>query len=63
MYAGKQCIKGLYSAFTEDTDLLPPYQEKLLNIRNKERVIADYIADMTDRYAMKTYHELYGFSL
>jgi len=63
MYAGKQCIKGLYSAFTEDTDLLPPYQKKLLKIRNKERVIADYIADMTDRYAMKTYHELYGFSL
>jgi len=63
MFAGKQCIKGLYSAFTEDMDLLPPYQKELFNIRNKERVIADYIADMTDRYAMKTYHEIYGFSL
>jgi len=63
MYAGKQCIKGLYTAFTEDIDLLPPHQKELFEVRNKERVIADYIADMTDRYAMKTYHEMYGFSL
>jgi dGTPase len=63
MHAGKQCIQGLYTAFTEDTDLLPPYQKELFEIRRKERVIADYIAAMTDRYAMKTYHEMYGFSL
>ncbi len=63
MYAGKQCIKGLYSAFSEDTDLLPPHQKSLFEIRNKQRVIADFIAAMTDRYAMKTYHEIYGFSL
>jgi len=63
MHAGKQCIKGLYKAFAEDQDLLPPNQKELLNVRNKERVIADYIADMTDRYAMKTYYELYGLTL
>ncbi|RRS32362.1 MAG: deoxyguanosinetriphosphate triphosphohydrolase [Epsilonproteobacteria bacterium (ex Lamellibrachia satsuma)] len=63
MHAGKQCIKGLYKAFTEDVDLLPPHQKALLEIRKKQRVIADYIANMTDRYAMKTYHEIYGLSL
>ena len=63
MYAGKQCIKGLYSAFTEDINLLPPHQKELFEVRKKERVIADYIAAMTDRYAMKTYHEVYGLSL
>jgi len=63
MYAGKRCIKGLYKAFREDENLLPPYQKELFEIRKKERVIADYIADMTDRYAMKTYHEVYGLSL
>jgi len=63
MHAGKQCIKGLYGAFTEDSDLLPLYQQELFEIRTKERVIADYIAEMTDRYAMKTYHEVYGLSL
>ena len=63
MHAGKQCIIGLYRAFREDENLLPPYQKALFDIRTKERVIADYIAAMTDRYAMKTYHEMYGFSL
>lgn len=63
MYAGKQCIKGLYKALSEDNDLLPTHQKELFEVRKKERVIADYIAAMTDRYAMKTYHEIYGLSL
>jgi dGTPase len=63
MYAGKQCIKGLYSAFTEDINLLPPHKKAFFEVRRKEGVIADYISDMTDRYAMKTYHEVYGLSL
>ena len=63
MYAGKQCIKGLYKAFREDENLLPSYQQELFDVRKKERVVADYIAAMTDRYAMKTYHEIYGLSL
>ena len=63
MYAGKLCIQGLYKAFREEDDLLPPHQKELFDVRKKERVIADYIAAMTDRYAMKTYHEIYGLSL
>ncbi len=63
MHAGKQCIRGLYRAFSEDHDLLPPHQKELFEVRTKERVISDYIADMTDRYAMKTYHEIYGLTL
>lgn len=63
MYAGKQCIKRLYVAFKEDNNLLPEHQRKLFDLRNKDRVIADYLAAMTDRYAMKTYHELYGYTL
>ncbi len=63
MHAGKQCIKGLYGAFREDKNLLPPHQKELFAVRKEERVIADYIAAMTDRYAMKTYHEIYGYRL
>jgi dGTPase len=63
MYAGKQCIRGLYSAFMDDKDLLPTRQHLLCEQRNTHRVIADYIAAMTDRYAMKTYHEIYGMGL
>ena len=63
MYAGRQCIKSLYKAFRDDNDLLPLKQKELMNIRSEERVIADYIASMTDRYALKSYHGIYGLSL
>jgi len=63
MYAGKQCIKELYRAFRDDNDLLPLKQKELMSIRNEERVIADYIASMTDRFALKRYHGIYGFSI
>jgi len=63
MYAGQQCIKGLYRAFREEKDLLPLKQKELLHRRSEARVIADYIASMTDRYALKSYHGIYGLSL
>lgn len=63
MYAGKQCIKGLFKAYVEDINLLPKKERELLLKKTKNRVIADYIASMTDRYAMNQYHELYGFGV
>jgi dGTPase len=63
MHAGKECIRALYRAFREDTDLLPSHQKALLQQRKPARVVADYIAAMTDRYALKVYHELYGIGL
>ena len=63
MYAGKECINRLYSAFMEEPNLLPQRQRQLMQIRAKHRVIADYIASMTDRFAMKCYHEIYGIKL
>ncbi|HHO42019.1 MAG TPA: deoxyguanosinetriphosphate triphosphohydrolase [Epsilonproteobacteria bacterium] len=61
MFAGKQCIRGLYKAFTQEIDLLPSRQKEILQKRQSHRVIADYIASMTDRYAIKEYHRIYGF--
>ena len=63
MYAGKQCIRGLYKAYMDDIDLLPKEKIELLEHKNRHRVVADFIADMTDRYAMKTYNELHGYTL
>ena len=60
MYAGKQAIKGLYAALMEDENMLPNYYKNLLHVRSKHRVVADYIATMSDRYAIKLYNELYG---
>ncbi len=63
MHAGKQCIRTLYSAFMEDSDLLPLRQKTELEYRGKHRVVADYIASMTDRYALKTYYDISGFDI
>jgi len=63
MHAGKVCVKALYEAFMQECELMPIHQQELLNIRAKHRVIADYIASMTDRYALKSYHEIYGIKL
>jgi len=60
MYAGKQAIKGLYNGLMEEDKMLPPYYYKQLGQRNKHRVIADYIASMSDRHALSFYNEMYG---
>ena len=60
MYAGKQAIKGLYSAMMEEEKILPQFYLKQLEQRNKHRVVADYIASLSDRYALNLYNELYG---
>ena len=60
MFAGKQAIIGLFNALMEEPKMLPPYYLNQLSLRNKHRVISDYIASLSDRYAMKLYNELYG---
>jgi len=62
MFAGKECVKFLYKAFMEEKNLLPKNTKVLLNTRVKHRVVADYIASMTDRFALKSYREIYGVS-
>ncbi|WP_201352163.1 deoxyguanosinetriphosphate triphosphohydrolase [Hydrogenimonas urashimensis] len=60
MHAGKICIENLYKAFTEDGNLLPDEYRRRLEKEKKERVIADFIAGMSDRYALMRYREVYG---
>ena len=55
----RRIIRSLFEAFMEDPRLLPPeYQCKAR--ADKARTIADYIAGMTDRYAIKEYHRLFS---
>ena len=62
--AGK-IIEALFQAFMQDTRLLPPqYQDKIRqqddgNTLSKARNIADYIAGMTDRYAIREHQRLF----
>jgi dGTPase len=55
-------VSELFQAFMDDTRLLPPqYQEKLGegSATTRARVIADYIAGMTDRYAIREHQRLF----
>lgn len=53
-------IRDLFAAFAEDPRLLPEqYQQNALK-EGMHRVIADYIAGMTDRYAVKEHRRLFA---
>lgn len=60
MYAGKQAIKGLYRGLNEEPKMMPKFYFNQFSSRKKHRVIADYIASLSDRYALSFYNEMYG---
>lgn len=54
----RRVVIGLFDAFTDDPRLLPPaYQSGDAGLQ--PRLIAHYIAGMTDRYALKEYQRLF----
>jgi dGTPase len=63
MQKGERVIRDLYAAFMADTRLLPPQDEARAQTADgperRARVIADYIAGMTDRYAIREHRRLY----
>ena len=61
MFMGKRCVRKLYECLNDEVNLLPKdLQERIQNGEKTRRVCADYIASMTDRYAVSLYQEL-GF--
>lgn len=58
---GQLIIKALFDIFIQDTRLLPEkHRAKIQANALKERVVADYIAGMTDIYAQKEYNTIFG---
>ncbi|HZX28723.1 MAG TPA: deoxyguanosinetriphosphate triphosphohydrolase [Telluria sp.] len=54
-------VRELYEAFMQDTALLPPdYVVAEGDARQQARKIADYIAGMTDRYAIREHRRIYS---
>lgn len=54
-------VTDLFTAYAGDTRLMPAeYRERLACGDAKERVVCDYIAGMTDRFAMKEHVRLTG---
>ena len=60
MFSGAQAVKGLYDALMQEPKLLSTFYFQQLEKRPKHRVVADFIASMSDRYAFNLYNELYG---
>ncbi len=51
-------IRELFQAFMDDEHLLPPQYQRTGNER--PRVVADYIAGMTDRYAIREHRRIFA---
>jgi dGTPase len=52
-------ISDLYAAFTRDARLLPPEHQARESLEGA-RAVADYIAGMTDRYAMREHRRIFA---
>jgi len=56
----RRIVRELFTAFLQDPRLLPPdYQRRSESAANQARAIADYIAGMTDRYAVREHKRLF----
>ena len=54
----RRIVGDLFAAFMDDPHILPPQYQAMAR-EDKPRAIADYIAGMTDRYAMKEHRRLF----
>jgi dGTPase len=52
-------IKALFDAYRAEPTMLPTHIQKIITIRGLERTICDYIAGMTDRYAIEEHQRLF----
>ncbi|MGZ8293568.1 MAG: deoxyguanosinetriphosphate triphosphohydrolase [Telluria sp.] len=54
-------VRELYEAFMAEPVLLPPdYQDNSGDVGKQARMIADYIAGMTDRYAIREHRRIFS---
>ncbi|WP_028775587.1 anti-phage deoxyguanosine triphosphatase [Shimazuella kribbensis] len=63
-WKGRFVIKQLFEAMMNEPNLLPVNDRSTIragiSTTDKARVVCDYIAGMTDSYAMKVYQQLFG---
>jgi dGTPase len=58
-HKGLRIVEALFREFTQATELLPPRYRKRLEGDPPQRVVCDYIAGMTDRFAQDEYLRLF----
>ena len=59
----ERVITSLFNAYHEEAAILPTSYQKLVAVRGLERTICDYVAGMTDRYAVEEHTRLFDPSL
>jgi dGTPase len=52
-------ITDLFNTYLSEPLILPDHIQQWISIRGLERTICDYIAGMTDRYAIEEHARLY----
>ena len=55
----RRILQQLYEFYVKNPDKLPPDFRPQLDFDGMERTVCDYIAGMTDKYAMYKYDELF----
>ena len=55
----KRFIEELFEVYCDRPEALPPYVQKRIPSDGVKRVVCDYIASMTDRYALDEYKKLF----
>jgi dGTPase len=55
----ERIISDLFTAYQSEPAMLPGHIQSFIDLRGLERTICDYIAGMTDRFALKEYNKLY----
>ncbi|MHA2343906.1 MAG: deoxyguanosinetriphosphate triphosphohydrolase, partial [Candidatus Hodarchaeales archaeon] len=55
----ERILKSLFEVYSNEPRVLPPHFFSEIERVGKERLICDYIAGMTDRYALDEYKKLF----
>ncbi len=55
----ERIVSELFNAYRSEPQMLPRHIQESIEERGLERTICDYIAGMTDRYAMNRYREIF----
>jgi len=59
-FKAHRILVALFNAYREETRMLPITTQRKLQRASAERVVCDYIAGMTDRFAMQEYARLFN---
>jgi len=58
-FKAKRFVKDLFNLYVENPKLLPDQIQKKISAVGKKQAVCDYIAGMTDRYALDEYKKLF----